>query len=338
MNPVDIAESGLVPDVLLRMGVRRLAAQRLRSEAKRWRNLKLAGFARELGKGPVAVDMDAANRQHYEVPAEFFKLVLGPRLKYSSCYWPERVTTLARAEDAALEATVRHAGIQDGMDILELGCGWGSLTLWLAERFPRCRILGVSNSKTQRAFIETEAGRRMLSNIEIVTKDINTFEPGRRFDRVVSVEMFEHVRNHEVLMGRIAGWLNDGGKLFVHIFCHRRYAYLFETQGADNWMGRNFFTGGIMPSADLLAQHQKVLVLQRSWTWGGEHYQKTSEAWLKNLDARHDEVFRALQPVYGTETDRWIVRWRLFFIAVAELFGYGEGTEWQVAHYLFGKR
>jgi len=229
--------------------------------------------------------------------------------------------------------------VVDGQDVLELGCGWGSLTLWMAEHYPGSRISAVSNSVPQRKFIEARAAERGLTNVQVRTADMNEFAPDGRYDRVVSIEMFEHMRNYERLLGRIAQWLRPTGKLFVHVFCHEKYSYEFQEEGSDNWMGRYFFSGGIMPGEDLLLRFQRELELIRRWRWSGEHYQKTAESWLANLDRRREEVMPVLCKVYGEkEAERWVRRWRIFFLACAELFGYDSGRQWMVAHYLFEKR
>ncbi len=343
-----LLERGLVPDALTRAGIRRLLAARLAAEdlGSEAANARAhAALVARLRAGPIAVGTAAANAQHYELPAPFFEQVLGPRLKYSCALYalpdaPGGGRTLAEAEDAMLELTAARAGLCDGERILELGCGWGSLSLYLAERLPRARITAVSNSSGQRRFIEARARERGLGNLEVLTADVNEldFAAGRRFDRAVSVEMFEHVRNHERLLGRIAGWLVPGGTLFVHVFCHRRFAYPFEVEGASDWMARWFFTGGLMPSAQLLAEYQRDLTLTGEWRVDGRHYQRTAEDWLGNLDARAAAVRPLLAATYGAaEAGRWWVRWRVFFMACAELFGYAGGREWQVGHYLFRK-
>jgi cyclopropane-fatty-acyl-phospholipid synthase len=333
------AERGWLPDSLLRVGIRRLVAQRLKEESEGncedWQ-IRLQQFVDDASAGPIAPVPEKANEQHYEVPAEFFAKVLGRRLKYSCCYWPEGVDTLSQAEVAALEATCRRADIHDGMHVLDLGCGWGSASLWIAEHYPNCRITSVSNSASQRAFIEQQAAEAGFRNLRVITADMNDFQAEATFDRVLSVEMFEHMRNHRELLRRISTWLNPGGKLFVHVFCHRLFTYPFQASGSEDWMAQHFFTGGIMPGDDLLVRYQDDLKLTKQWRWSGQHYQRTAESWLQNLD-RHTKSLRALfQETYGrSDGDRWIHRWRLFFLACAELFGYRQGQEWWVSHYRF---
>ncbi len=338
---IELCERGLIPDALVRLGIRRLCAQRLHEERADDAVAASERFRRrldELRQSPVAIETDAANRQHYEVPARFFELCLGKRLKYSSCLYPRGDETLDQAEDAMLQLYADRAELADGQRILELGCGWGSLTLWMAERYPNARITGVSNSHGQREHILAQAAQRGLRNVEIVTCDVNRLELTQRFDRVVSIEMFEHLRNYATLLGRIANWMHDDATLFVHIFCHRELMYPFETDGDDNWMGRHFFTGGLMPAADTLLHFQQHLVLQQQWRLSGTHYEKTANHWLANQDANRDAVLRVLQPVYGHGAARWHQRWRMFWMACAELFGYDGGNQWLVAHYRFAKR
>lgn len=323
-----LAERGLVPLPLLRAGIKRLLERRL-GEARKAPPLE--AFVRTLEQSPIALHTEAANEQHYELSPTFFEQVLGPRLKYSGALWPEGVTTLGEAEEAMLDLTAARAGLADGQDVLELGCGWGSLTLWMARRFPASRIVAVSNSAPQRAFIEARAPK----NVRVITADMNDFDIAERFDRVVSVEMFEHMRNYRELMRRIRGWLRPDGRLFVHVFCHLRHAYPFETEGPDNWMGRYFFTGGLMPSIDLLPRFDRDLELEAGWLVDGHHYALTARAWRTNLEARREEVLPILAQAYGAEAERWYHRWRLFFLACEELFGYRKGTEWMVAHYRF---
>ncbi len=331
-------ERGYLPDWLIRIGIRRLLAERLRL-ATAEDEQSLERFIAELRASPIALNTASANEQHYEVPAEFFQKALGPRLKYSSCWWPEEAKDLATAECAMLALSCERAELGFDQDILELGCGWGSLTLWLAEFYPDSRIVAVSNSHSQRAFIEGQCRARGLANVQVITADMNDFRIDRRFDRVLSVEMFEHMRNYQELMARIHGWLKPGGKLFVHIFTHRQFAYPFETEGEDNWMGRYFFTGGIMPSRDLLPRFQDDLQLEEQWHFNGRHYQRTLEAWLVNQDRNRETIMPLFRAAYGDESAScWFQRWRVFFMACAELFGYHGGEEWGVSHYRFARR
>jgi cyclopropane-fatty-acyl-phospholipid synthase len=333
---IDCMERGWIPDAAIRFGIRRLLAQRLRDLAREGEAGQSATLAL-LQQGDVAVHTDAANEQHYELPPPFFEAVLGPRLKYSSCYWPEGVSNLGAAEQAMLAVSCERAELRNGLDILELGCGWGSLSLWMAEHYPDSRILAMSNSQPQREWIEQRCRERGLGNLEVRTCDINAFQPDRRFDRIVTVEMLEHVRNYRGLFPRLHDWLEPDGKLFVHVFSHRRYAYLFETERPDDWMGRYFFTGGTMPSHDLLPQLARELRLEQDWQMDGTHYQRTLEAWLDLQDARKAEIMPILETAYGADAARWFQRWRVFFMACAELFGYRNGTEWGVSHYRFAR-
>jgi cyclopropane-fatty-acyl-phospholipid synthase len=339
---MNATERGFVPDPLIRLGIRRLLKQRLQAESRGscedWQH-RARQFVQAARRGPIAPVPDVANEQHYEVPPEFFLSALGHRLKYSSCYWPAGVQTLDQAEEAALETTCRRAEIQDGMTVLDLGCGWGSLSLWIAEKYPRCRVTAVSNSTAQKQFIERQARASGLLNLRVITVDMNVFATDDQFDRVISVEMFEHMRNHKKLLKRIASWLTPDGRLFVHIFCHRQFVYPFETDGSRNWMGRHFFTGGMMPSDDLLVRYQHDLRLVNQWRWNGGHYARTCNAWLANVDRQRREIMPLFEETYGAaDAAKWFVRWRLFFIACAELFGYHGGNEWWVSHYLFERQ
>ena len=328
-----LTERGLIPDPIVRYGMRRLILRRLKEEASKQKNNYEGNWA----KKAIAIETDAANRQHYAIPAEFFRIILGPRLKYSSCFWSDDTEDLKTAEENALSQTMERAQIKDGMDILELGCGWGSLTLRMAEQFPHSKILAISNSQSQREYINSQCAQRGFLNVTVLTQDINTFLPHRLFDRIVSVEMLEHVRNHKALFSRIASWMKPGAFFFAHVFCHRSYAYPFETEGDDNWMGRYFFTGGMMPSEKTLLNEKGGLILAHFWRWDGTHYQKTARAWIKNLDSRRNEAHNILSGVYVRETTLWLTRWRLFLMACEEFFGYSAGQEWGVGHYLFQK-
>jgi len=340
MKLIDLAERRQLPDFLIRYGIRRLLADRLAHERTNDKETSIDAFVAELKRSPIAIETDKANEQHYELSADYFLKVLGPRLKYSCGWWSDDSNTLAESEEAMLRLTCQRAELEDGQKILELGCGWGSLTLWMAEQYPNARITAVSNSHSQRAFILDRAAERGLANVQIVTADMNTFKPESQFDRVVSVEMFEHMKNYDRLLKNISGWLREQGKLFVHIFTHRLYAYHFNDSGeADDWMANTFFTGGTMPSDDLLLRFQNDLRLERHWRVNGVHYSKTLEAWLKQQDRVEQELRPLFRETYGSDkaANLWIQRWRIFYMACSELFRYRGGREWMVSHYLFRK-
>lgn len=339
---INLIEKGLLPDRLVRLGIRKLCEQRLTEESAydcEAQGERYHEFLQELKSSEVAIKTDKANEQHYEVPAQFYHYALGENLKYSSAYWSDGVNNLDAAEQAMLELYAERGEFVDGQDILELGCGWGSLTLFLAAKYPNSAITGVSNSNSQREHIEQQAKERGLANITIITQDINQFDPGLQFDRIISIEMFEHIRNYEVLFERVSQWLKDDGKVFLHVFCHRYLMYPFLEEGDDNWMGRYFFSGGQMPAADTFLNFQQYLQLDRRWLVSGQHYEKTSNAWLDNMDQNHKQIMPLFETVYGKDFSKvWFQRWRIFFMACAELFGYADGNEWMVAHYRFVKR
>jgi cyclopropane-fatty-acyl-phospholipid synthase len=341
-SALKFAERGLIPDTLVRKGIQNLVKTRLKeisaSDCETGMT-HLTQFVAAMNQSKIAEVPELANAQHYEVPAEFFHLCLGENRKYSSCFWMPDTKTLAEAEYLALQQTCDHADLQDDQQILELGCGWGSLSLWMAEKFPKSIITGVSNSNSQREYIMATAKARGLSNLNIITADMNIFEAPVTYDRIVSVEMFEHMRNWQTLYAKVARWLKPTGKFFKHIFVHRNTPYLFEVHSDEDWMSQFFFSGGMMPSDDLPLHFQDDLALKQRWRWNGTHYERTANAWLHNMDVNKEAITPILAQAYGAENvEMWRNRWRMFYMACAELFGYNNGQEWWVTHYLFEKK
>ena len=326
------AERAPIPDALTLRAIDYLCGRTSRSLRELAPDAD-AAFARDMASFAIAEHTKAANDQHYELPPAFFGLVLGPRRKYSSCLYTGGAQTLAEAEDRALEETIAHAALEDGARILELGCGWGSLTLAMAERFPRASITAVSNSHSQRAHIMEQARVRGFGNVEVITADMNAFEPAGMFDRVVSVEMFEHMSNWRELLSRVRGWLSPDGRLFMHVFSHRTQPYRFNVNDQADWIAQHFFTGGIMPSHALIRQFNDLFEIEEDWRWSGEHYRLTAMDWLENFDANAEQIAQLMRETYGPDASVWTRRWRLFFLATAGLFGYGGGDEWGVSHY-----
>jgi cyclopropane-fatty-acyl-phospholipid synthase len=325
-------ERAPIPDALSKFGVAALVDRTSRALSAPSRGDEIE-FASDMDRFPIAEHVSAANRQHYEAPADFFALTLGPRRKYSSCLYPTGRETLAQAEIQAIEDTVVHADLHDGQAILELGCGWGSLSLFMAERYPAARITAVSNSSSQRRFIEQAAADQRLGNLRVLTADMNEFSADHVYDRIVSIEMFEHMSNWRELLARIRGWLAPEGRLFVHVFAHRSKAYRFDHGDEADWIAQHFFTGGIMPSHGLITRFPEFFTVEQDWRWSGTHYRRTALDWLDNFDANRTEIAPILTAVYGADADLWRRRWRLFFLATAGLFGHANGEEWGVSHY-----
>ena len=336
-----LAEKSLLPDSIIRFGIRQLLKDRIaeiRQGNCETQADKKIQFISKMNMSPIAVDTDLANEQHYEVPAEFYHYALGQNKKYSSCYWSDQTQSLNDAEKLALNITCEHADLQNGHAILELGCGWGSLTLWMAKKYPKSSITAVSNSRSQREFILSEAKKRKLANIKIITCNMTEFDIKKKFDRIVSVEMFEHMRNFKILYRKVSGWLNKDGKFFKHIFVHKTNPYLFEIKDKNDWMSQYFFSGGMMPSLDLPLFFQDQLTIQQQWVWDGHHYAKTAREWLNNTDASRNEILKIFDHCYGKHQSKlWLQRWRIFFMACEELWNFDQGQEWIVGHYLFQK-
>lgn len=331
------AEQLPLPDAVLRAGIRTLV-ERTRQRLAAEPDDRDERFAQAMDAFPIAIHTADANTQHYEVPAAFFELVLGPHLKYSSCLYPNGTETLAEAELCALAETAAHAALADGQTILELGCGWGSLSLYMAETYPNAQVTAVSNSASQRAHIEAKAAERGLGNLQILTRNMVEFEIDQRFDRIVSVEMFEHMSNWRALLDRMRGWLKPDGRAFLHVFSHRLAPYRFRHDDPDDWIAQHFFTGGIMPSHTLIRQFADLFTVEEEWFWNGRHYERTALHWLTNMDRNDATVRGILSQTYGADAALWRRRWRLFFLAVAGLFGHREGTEWGVSHYRLAPR
>ncbi len=336
-SAIRTVERSPLPDPLTRTGINFLVGRTRRSLSGGSLSQRNAtheqAFVRAMAAYPIAEHTDAANEQHYELPPEFFGLVLGPRRKYSSCLYRRGGETLAQAEVFGLLETVAHADLADGQHILELGCGWGSLTLFMAERYPDAKITAVSNSAPQRAYIEAQAREKGFANVRVITADMNSFQPGGRFDRIVSVEMFEHMANWQKLLERVRSWLAPEGRVFIHVFTHKSRSYRFDHRDKSDWIAQHFFTGGIMPSHELIRHFPDLFDVEHEWQWNGRNYQRTANQWLANMDANLPEIDRILAGVYGKDALIWRRRWRLFFLATAGLFGHKNGEEWGVSHY-----
>ena len=338
---IELAEKGIIPDYFIRQGIVRNCENRLNNENvsnTEKVSSKKQSWIQQMKESPIALVPEKANEQHYEVPPAFFENVLGKHLKYSSGYWPDGVNSLDESEESMLKLSFERAQLADGDSILELGCGWGSLTCYMASKLPNSKITAVSNSKDQKEHILNRCKNQGLDNIEVITADMNDFETKDKYDRVVSIEMFEHMRNYKKLLSKISSWLNDDGKLFIHIFTHQSVVYPFENQGEADWMAREFFSGGMMPSHDLLLHFQDDLIIDDVWSMSGTHYEKTSLAWVNKMDANKDSIMKIFLKTYGDDAKLWFQRWRIFFMSCEKLFGYNNGSEWGVSHYRFSKR
>ena len=338
---IELAEKGIIPDYFIRQGIVRNCENRLNNENvsnTEKVSSKKQSWIQQMKESPIALVPEKANEQHYEVPPAFFENVLGKHLKYSSGYWPDGVNSLDESEESMLELSFERAQLVDGDSILELGCGWGSLTCYMASKLPNSKITAVSNSKDQKEHILNRCKNQGLDNIEVITADMNDFGTESKYDRVVSIEMFEHMRNYKKLLSKISSWLNDDGKLFIHIFTHQSVVYPFENQGEADWMAREFFSGGMMPSHDLLLHFQDDLIIDDVWSMSGTHYEKTSLAWINKMDANKDNIMKIFLKTYGDDAKLWFQRWRIFFMSCEKLFGYNNGSEWGVSHYRFSKR
>ncbi len=338
----NLLEKDIIPDFLIRIGIRKLLRERLAEEnkgSKEEQQKHLIEYIKKLQNSPIAIHTKDANEQHYEVPTEFYKYVLGKRMKYSGGYWPTGVNTIGESEDSMLKLSCERAELKDGQSLLDLGCGWGSVSLYVAEKFPNCKITAVSNSKTQKEYIDSVAKEKGFKNINVITQDMNDFMVNEKFDRIISVEMLEHMKNYKKLFEKLSGFLKPEGLFFIHIFTHKEYAYPFEVRDETDWMAKYFFTGGMMPSHNLFLYFQDDLSIRNHWVVNGIHYGKTSEAWLKNMDNHKKQIEPILEKTYGKENlTKWWSYWRLFFLACAELFAYDRGEEWLVSHYLFQKK
>jgi len=338
---IGLAEKGILPDFIIRYGIKNLCRERLK-----WEKNRTPGemehrhqlWVETMKDSPIALVPEKANEQHYEVPPSFFEKVLGPNLKYSSGFWPDGSVDLGDSETEMLKLSCERAEIQNGQDILELGCGWGSMTFFMAKEYPKSFVTAVSNSRDQRNFIINRCKKNGINNVKVITADMNEFTIPRRFDRVVSIEMFEHMRNYKELLSRIAEFLNNNGKLFIHIFSHRYLAYPYENRGSGDWMAREFFSGGMMPSHNLLLYFQDNLHVEKTWRISGLHYERTSFEWLKKMDKNRKTILEIFSDTYGPgNAEIWFQRWRIFFMSCEKLFGYNNGTEWGVSHYRFIK-
>lgn len=325
-----------LPDCLYRMAIRAQLKQRLANEFKKYGNKTIEDYVTFLKTQPIAVMTEKANDQHYDVPVSFFENVMGVHKKYSCCLFENGDETLDDAEDAMLKLTCERANLSDGQDILELGCGWGSLTLYMAKKYPNATITAVSNAQSQRQYIEQRLVDENLTNVNVITENVATLTRSETYDRIISIEMMEHMRNYDVLFKTLSGWLKSNGNLFIHIFGHRNKPYTFDDE--TSWMARHFFSGGQMPSKQLFSYFNSSLCIDKIWEISGTHYAMTSLNWLHNMDRSKSRIMSIFQQTYGKEAKKFWIYWRLFFMACEELFAFNNGNEWQVYHYLLSKK
>ena len=327
-----IAELGLIPDVFIKTAVRFITKKRLNESGIHENKLNVI---KSISEGGIAEKTDDANEQHYEVPPEFFKYALGKNLKYS-CSFFDKTDSLDEAEKSMIELYIERADIQEGHDILDLGCGWGSFSLYVAEKYPSVSITAVSNSKDQIAFIQNEAKRRGLFNIKASKMDVNNLDLDNKFDRIVSIEMFEHLRNYKLILNSLNSLLKPDGRLFVHIFCHKELTYFYEIKNSYDWMTKYFFEGGIMPSQDIFKYFDDELEVINQWDVNGNHYAKTCKAWLNNHYKNKDKILDIFDKHYD-KPRIWFNRWRIFFLSCEAFFAINNGREYFVSHYLLKK-
>ena len=332
---IKLIELGVIPESILRVAIKKLIQKRLleipvNSEV---RKSQKANFIEELQSSPIALSTKIANEQHYEVPPAFFQEIMGAHLKYSCGLFDKNTISLDEAEENMLQLYIERLDIKNNQKILDLGCGWGSFSLYAAAKFPNSTFVAVSNSNDQIEFINNTAAARSLENIKAIKQDMNNLSLDESFDRIISIEMFEHMRNYGALLKKLRNHLHNDGKMFVHIFTHRDHPYPYEVRGPSDWMSKYFFTSGLMPSHDIFSYFEEDLVVEQSWKINGSHYARTCNLWLENHYKNKKTILDIFTGHYPNPR-QWFVRWQLFFLACEKLFAYNEGKEWFVSHYL----
>ena len=328
-----LAESGFIPDALIKIAARYISNKRISKSSIDYDKPEIISA---LSKGVVAEKTSDANKQHYEVPPEYFYHVLGTNLKYS-CSLFDNVNLLDEAETSMLELYIERANIKDGHKILDLGCGWGSFSLYIAKKYPNTNITSVSNSSDQITYIKNEAQKRGLPNIKAYRMDVNSLELNTQFDRIISIEMFEHLRNYKLILSSLNNLLKPDGRLFIHIFCHKKLTYFYEMKNNFDWMTKYFFQGGIMPSKDIFEYFDDELEIINQWDINGNHYSKTCKAWLNNHYINRKKILDVFQKHYD-KPKIWFNRWRIFFLSCEAFFALNNGKEYFVSHYLLKKK